>query len=273
MKIKGILMGLAIGLSPAMVTAQGAADRLDPVTVKPPPTQVEPEVLQMLRDEGDLAVMTSRAISGKTATLAEKLGFPDTHPHAAVAGAVTDAKGKPLAGAAVVLRDTIGRLMAETVTDADGRYAVESLQNGPYVIEVLPSAKQAAKWAHTWFPADRSFLRADVVDVTDAGATADVTVQPAARLKLIITDKGKPLAGATVEVCGESYHDCQAATANGRGRVNFAGWPVTPLRVAVTTTGGMRYEFSSTVTSAGANRIRLDTVNGKLVAIGGNSHE
>ncbi len=256
-----------MGLTSAAVLAADAA-KLDPITIKPPPTQVEPEVLQMLRAEGDMAVMTSRAISGKTATLAEKLGFPETHPHAAVAGAVTDVKGKPLPGAAVVLRDSIGRLMAETVTDADGHYAVESLQNGPYVVEVLPTAKQAGQWARTWYPADRSFLRADVVDVTDAGATADVTVQPAAKLKLIVTDKGKPLAGASVQVCGESYLDCQTAKANAKGRVIFGGLPVSPLRIAVTTTGGSRYEYTSAITTAGPNRIRLDARDGLLVAKG-----
>jgi uncharacterized protein YfaS (alpha-2-macroglobulin family) len=267
MKSMGIFLGMALGLTAAAVLAADAA-KLDPITIKPPPTQVEPEVLQMLRDEGDMAVMTSRAISGKTATLAEKLGFPDPHPHAAVAGTVRDARGKPLPGAAVVLRDTIGNLMAEMVTDAEGHYQVESLQNGPYVVEVLPTFRQATKWSRTWFPADRSFLRADVLNVTGAGAIADVTVLPGANVHLKLVAQGKPLAGAMVKVCGESYHDCQAAKANTKGRVIFLGLPVSPLRIAVAATSGSTYEFTTAISSAGAKNIKLDMSKGKLIAMG-----
>lgn len=243
-----------------------------PVTKKPRPTQVEPEVLAGLRAAEERAASKRQFLDHKTATMAENLDFPNTEPYATVAGRVVRANGRPMADASVVLMDTNGNLMAQGHTDFSGWYEVTSLQEGPYVVQVLPSARDAAMWARTWYPANRSFLRAEVLDVTGAGTTADVTVQRGARLFLTVVDKRKPVVGATVEVCGESYLDCQTATSNARGTVALVGLPVSPLRVAVTTTGGSRYEFGSAITSAGVNRVRLDTMKGKLVAQG-ISHE
>ena len=245
--------------------------RVGPVTVKPPATQVEPEVLASLRAAKSMAATEGRrslSMDKRAVTLLNNLGNPDTDPYARVTGTVVNAKGWPMADAAVVLMDTNGDLMAETQTDFAGRYEVTSLQEGPYVVQVLPSAKDSAQWARTWYPEARSFLRADVLTVTNAGAMANVSVQPGARVDLTVVAQGKPVVGATVQVCGESYLDCQAATSDAKGTVSLVGLPVTPLRVAVTTTGGTRYEFVSAVKSVGANPIRLDTMNGTLVAKG-----
>ncbi|QVL50031.1 MAG: carboxypeptidase regulatory-like domain-containing protein [Thiocapsa sp.] len=261
-----------------------------PVTKKPRPTQVEPEVLAGLRAAEERAASKRQFLDHKTATMAENLGFsstdsyataaatiaenlgfPNTDPDATVAGRVMMANGRPMADAAVVLMDTNGNLMAQGHTDVSGWYEVASLQEGPYVMQVLPSARDAARWARTWYPANRSFLRAEVLEVTGAGTTADVTVQRGARLFLTVVEKRKPVTGATVQVCGESYHDCQAATSNARGTVALVGLAVSPVRIAVTTTDGSRYEFTSELRSAGLNRIRLNTVKGKLVATGGAS--
>jgi len=260
-------------LSTAAMAQNGTGvSELEPITSKPRPTQVEPEVLAGLRAAKAAAAAKRQSLDLKTATMADNLGDPDTDPSARVAGRVVKPNGRPLADAAVVLMDTNGNLMAEGHTDFAGWYEVTALQEGPYVVQVLPSARDAALWARTWYPANRSFLRAEVLNLTGAGATADVRVQPGARVNLTVAAKGKPVVGATVQVCGESYLDCQAATSDAKGKVKLMGLPVTPLRVAVTTTGGTRYEFSSEIKSAGANQIRLDTVNGKLVAKG-NGHE
>lgn len=244
------------------------AARMDPVTVKPDATQVEPEVLAAVGAAEAKAAAQGKPLDEKTATIVENLGSPDTTPGGSVAGVVADAKGAPMSGAGVVLMDTDGNLMAETVTDGAGKYRVTSLQSGPYVLQVLPSAKDSAKWARTWYPADPSFLRANVLTVTDVGTTANVSVQPGAAVDMSVTGQGKPVAGATVQVCGESYLDCQTAKSDSKGKVAFAGLPGTALRVAVTTTDGSRYEFASLASSAGANKITLDTANGKLVAKG-----
>lgn len=256
------------GVAISGIADASPAARVDPVTIKPEATQVEPEVLAALGAAEAKAAAKGQPLDEKTATIVENLGDPDTTPSASVAGVVANAKGVPMAGADVVLMDTDGNLMAEARTDAAGKYKVTSLQAGPYVVQVLPSAKDSAKWSRTWYPADPSFLRADVLTVTDAGATANVSVQPGASVDIAVTSQRKPLAGATVQVCGESYMDCQTSKSDSKGKVALAGLPVTSLRVAVTTTGGTRYEFGSQIKSAGATKITLDTVDGKLVAKG-----
>lgn len=151
--------------------------RVGPVKPKPPATQVEPEVLASLRTAKHIAASEGRTVDKRAATVLNNLGNPDTDPYATVTGTVVNAKGWPMADAAVVLMDTNGNLMAETQTDFAGRYEVTSLQEGPYVVQVLPSAKDAVKWARTWYPENRSFLRADVLTVTNAGAIANVSVR------------------------------------------------------------------------------------------------
>ncbi len=269
----GVLMGVAVCLLATTAMAQDISSmgELEPITKKPRPTQVEPEVLASLRAAKANAAAKRQFLDHKTVAMANNLGWPDTEPYATVAGRVVKPNGRPMADAAVVLMDTNGNLMAQGHTDFSGWYEVTELQEGPYVIQVVPSARDAAWWAQTWYPANRSFLRAEVLDVRSSGTNADVTVQRGTRLFVTLVDARRPVAGAAVKVCGESYLDCQAATSDERGRVVFTGMPVSPVRIAVTTTAGSRYEFASEIRSAGRTILRLDTENGKLVARGGKS--
>jgi hypothetical protein len=261
-------MVVLAGVSVSTFADASPAERFDPVTTKPDATQVEPEVLAALRAAETKAAAEGVPVDEKSETIAENLGNPDVTPAASVSGVVANANGVPMRGADVVLMDTDGNLMAQTLTDASGKYRITSVQSGPYVIQVLPSAGDSSRWARTWYPADPSFLRADVVNVPDAGATANVSVQRGASLGVKVATGGRSLSGATVQVCGESFLDCQAGKADSKGKIALSGVPLSSLRISVTTVAGDRYEFTSAVTSPGATTVTLDTLNGKLVAKG-----
>jgi len=55
-----------------------------------------------------------------------------------IVGTVVDTQGKPVAGVKIVAQDTSGKVIAETVADAEGRYQLEELLAGQYNLTLDP---------------------------------------------------------------------------------------------------------------------------------------
>jgi hypothetical protein len=55
-----------------------------------------------------------------------------------IVGTVVDSQGKPVAGVKIIAQDTSGKVVGETVADAEGRYKLEKLLAGQYNLTLDP---------------------------------------------------------------------------------------------------------------------------------------
>src|SRR6516162_7141574 len=83
-------------------------------------------------------------------------------PVGTLTGVVTDAAGKPLAGAFVEMKNAERRLNFMVVTQEQGKYAIDRLPPGKYVVQAIGGEQQSAPSN----PAEVAAGKSSVVDLS-----------------------------------------------------------------------------------------------------------
>ncbi len=121
-------------------------------------------------------------------------------PTGAIAGVVTDAGGRPLAGATV----SVASLAVQTTTDSTGQFALAGLPSRNLTFSVRLAGYRPAN-ATLSLPAGRT-LNVSITMVQIVASLDTVVVKSVVQNQVggIVTDRdGKPLAGVEVEVLGQ----------------------------------------------------------------------
>ena len=125
----------------------------------------------------------------------------------AITGTVTEAAGgAPIEGAEVVIYEPAGQRVAFTETGPEGKYAVESLGGGEYVIEFLPTSSALSAQYDGGFPAFAEATRVVVsAGGTHTGVNAALGTKPENSAPPLISGEaalGKTLSCSTGEWSG-----------------------------------------------------------------------
>lgn len=134
------------------------------------------------------------------ATTAGAQSPADSVPTGAIAGVVTDAGGRPLAGATV----SVASLAVQTTTDSTGQFALAGLPSRELTFSVRLAGYRPAN-ATLGLPAGRT-LNVSITMVQIVASLDTVVVKSVVQNQVggIVTDRdGKPLAGVEVEVLGQ----------------------------------------------------------------------
>lgn len=144
----------------------------------------------------------------------------------AIAGRVTAAaNGAPVAGVKVSVLEPwpSWRIVASTVSGADGSYSFGSLPEGSYRIRAFDPA---GRFARQWYVGSVLYRDGTDVLVEGEGATVDLSLvpRPTGAVNGVVTDavSGAPVPGAVVMVFTDAGY-LGAATADAAGRYTFGG--------------------------------------------------
>lgn len=159
---------------------------------------------------------------------------------ASISGVITGTGNRAVGGYTVEAFTSDGNFIADTTTDALGRYAFVGLQAGPYKVRVSGPGTGAAPWAMGWVGGATSMGKASVLVVGATGIKANVTLGPAAT----VTGKvaGVP-AGSEVRVCGQTFLDCRIATTAANSRFTVTGLAAGQDSIVVRPVGGTDLAF------------------------------
>lgn len=222
-----IRMSLVIGMGCAAAVAGVAVSQSGFAAQNPSPpkvTQVDPE---QLAEVG--AQPGQRAAAGKAAATS-----------GAISGVVTGTGNKVVAGYTVEAFTADGNFIADTVTDASGRYTLAGLQAGPYKVRFSGPASGAAPWAMGWAGGSSVMTKAAVVNVGATPIKANITLPPSATVTGKVT--GVP-AGSEVRVCGGTFLDCRISTTAANGRFTVTGLAAGTDSIVVHSVGGVDLAF------------------------------
>lgn len=157
----------------------------------------------------------------------------------ALTGAVTAGGRTSVQGYLVEAFTSDGNFVADTTTDAAGRYSFPTLQAGRYLVRVSGPAAGPAPWAMAW-AGGATMQEARVLLVEASGQTADVSLAPAATLTGEV--RGVPT-GSEVRVCGPSFLDCRFAPTDAVGRFSITGLAAGVDSIVVHPVGGADLAF------------------------------
>lgn len=152
-------------------------------------------------------------------TSSVRLDVPSPHK---VSGVVTDASGKPVAGAVMTVIPTAGGMDSGSTSDASGHYEV-SWQEPPW------AANQAMTYSLVARDVDRNLATAH--EITGKTSSLDLTLEPGLTISTRVQEKGgSPIANASVSVqffSGNSSSTLQGnpAMSDSDGRVSIAALP------------------------------------------------
>jgi EmrB/QacA subfamily drug resistance transporter len=169
------------------------------------------------------------------------------------------AGGTALDSASVILSDTDGTIVAQTVTEPNGSYRFSEIPEGDYTVTARTPLYQPAATAATIIPGAQ--VRADLI-LTGTAALAGVVRQAAG---------GAPLAGASVTLAGPTGQIVAQTITGPDGRYLFTDLPegtytvvasgFHPVATPLTLTAGQRLDLDLTLgqgwdrpTSGGAER-------------------
>ena len=192
--------GVGIGVAQA---GQGGAG-------SPPVTQTDPEFITDSASAGRVAAKVSAS---------------------SIRGRVTGVGGSAAAGYLVEAYTSDGNFMNDARSDSNGRYALASLQPGPYKIKVSPQPGGPASWAAGWAGGSPGLLTARVYSLGTTALTVDVQLPRAAGLSGQV--QSRPAGPAPVTACGQSFLDCRTANVNGSGRFAITGLPAGTVSVSL----------------------------------------
>lgn len=221
-------------------------------------------------------VSSAQPTAGVTVTsLAAATNLPTTvSTIGSVVGVVRGSNGLVVPGYTVEAFSADGNFVADTVTNASGRYTLASLPRGTYRVRVSGPRTGAAVWAMGWFGGS-SFLNAKDLAVGGPTAKADVTLQRAAMVTGRVT--GVPR-GSEVRLCGESFLDCRSSLTDARGNFAVRGLPAGTASVVVRPLRGTDLMFPEepprpgvTLRASHITRLELDaaTQAAPVIMIGG----
>jgi len=152
-----------------------------------------------------------------------------------VSGTVTDAHGTPVERVQARLLTGSGEAVAEAQTGPGGRYEIEGVRSGSYVMEFkpIPGAPPAfsgsGNFLTTYFDGAETLASADPVEVTAGSATTGIDAAMPAGGRLSGTVKaavgGESLAGVTVTAYDASGDAAGSALTQSDGTYTVAGLP------------------------------------------------
>ena len=226
-----VAVGCCAALAGVAVSQAGYAAQ-DPTP--PKVTQVDPEQLAEVgpapgAQRAPAAPSGGRVTGGAAAATATS-----------ISGVITATGNRAVKGYTIEAFTSDGNFIADTTTDALGRYAFVGLQAGPYKVRISGPAAGAAPWAMSWVGGASTMTKASVLVVGATGIKANVTLAPAAT----VTGKvaGVP-AGSEVRVCGATFLDCRIAATAANGRFTVTGLAAGLDSIVVKPAGGTDLAF------------------------------
>ena len=161
------------------------------------------------------------AVTAVPVTAADVQGIDAVLPRGlTVSGVVRDAGGNPVAGASVALCDgPDGCYLGDSISDADGAYAIRGVDPGLYVVSALPP--QDANLLRIWFGGEAGSVvdpsLAVGLDVAADVAAIDLTMPFGVRLTgHVRSPEGDPVAGVLMIPIGDTgFASPIASDANG----------------------------------------------------------
>jgi EmrB/QacA subfamily drug resistance transporter len=138
------------------------------------------------------------------------------HGHRRVFGVIRGRNGDPVPDAAITVTGPDGRQLARTSAAADGRYAVDGVAPGTYILIV--SARDRQPFAASVLVGARDVAQDVVLDGGAAGPSGEVG-------GVILSPQGTPLVGMTATATDEFGEVVASAVTDGSGAYRFTGLP------------------------------------------------
>jgi MFS family permease len=138
------------------------------------------------------------------------------HGHRKVAGVIRDRAGRPVPDAAITVTGTDGRQLARTSTAPDGRYAIDAVAPGSYILIV--SARDRRPSAAAVLVGSRDIAQDFVLESDAAVPSGEVN-------GVILSPRGTPLAGMTATATDGSGEVVASSVTDGSGGYRFSGLP------------------------------------------------
>lgn len=233
------LLLVGIGCCTALMGVGAVQTGFAAQTPEPPKvTQIDPEQLAEVGPAQSPSLRRpARGLAGLAAVAAAAASPGATD---ALSGVVKGTNGAVVPGYLVEAFTSDGNFIADTTTDAAGRYAFPTLQAGPYKVRVSGPSQGAALWAMGWAGGSTSMAKARVLVVGPSAQTVDVTLPRAATVTGIVS--AVPV-GSEVRVCAGSFLDCRFTLTNASGRFTIAGLAAGLDSIVVHPVGGVDLAF------------------------------